>query len=201
MLDDALDYVEHIRERPVWQPIPGEVRARFRDPVPHAPSPLAEVHRRFLADILPYSTGNRTRGSWAGCTAQELRSGMLAEMLAASLNANLGGRDHIPHRSGTPDCPLDADDFRLSRERHRLVCDGRVDGEPHRRRDRPRCGSRFLKCDGAGVAASPRRLTAYTSAAVHTCISRAMDFLGLGKRCAPSDSRPSPQRTGWCAHQ
>ena len=30
MLDDILDYVEHIRERPVWQPIPDEVRERFR---------------------------------------------------------------------------------------------------------------------------------------------------------------------------
>ena len=44
MLEDALDYVEHIRERPVWQSIPAEVRARFRDPVPHAPTDLTEVH-------------------------------------------------------------------------------------------------------------------------------------------------------------
>ena len=29
MLDDGLDYIEHIRERPVWQPIPAEVRGRF----------------------------------------------------------------------------------------------------------------------------------------------------------------------------
>ena len=36
MLDDALDYIEHIRERPVWQPIPVEVRERFRDPIPRA---------------------------------------------------------------------------------------------------------------------------------------------------------------------
>ncbi len=32
----------------------------------------------------------------------------------------------------------------------------------------------------AGVAASPRRLTAYASSAVHTCVARAMDFAGLG---------------------
>ena len=43
MLDDALDYVQHIRERPVWQPIPSEVRARFREPIPRVPSDLAEV--------------------------------------------------------------------------------------------------------------------------------------------------------------
>jgi hypothetical protein len=35
MLDDILDYVEDIRERPVWQPIPDSVRARFRAALPH----------------------------------------------------------------------------------------------------------------------------------------------------------------------
>ena len=37
MLDDMLDYVEHIRERPVWQPIPPEVRSAFDEPLPDAP--------------------------------------------------------------------------------------------------------------------------------------------------------------------
>jgi len=30
MLDDILDYVENIRDRPVWQPIPDDARRRFR---------------------------------------------------------------------------------------------------------------------------------------------------------------------------
>ena len=34
--------------------------------------------------------------SWAGCNGGGTPVGMLAEMLAAGLNANLGGRDHIP---------------------------------------------------------------------------------------------------------
>ncbi len=31
MLDDMFDYLETIRERPVWQPMPDAVRARFRE--------------------------------------------------------------------------------------------------------------------------------------------------------------------------
>ena len=38
MLDDILDYIEGIEERPVWQPIPDEARARFREPLPRAAS-------------------------------------------------------------------------------------------------------------------------------------------------------------------
>src|SRR5271154_856316 len=44
----------------------------------------------------------------------------------------------------------------------------------------------------AGVAAGPRRLTAYASAAVHTCIGRAMDFSGIGSdalRLIPTDPK------------
>ena len=42
MLDDMIDYVADVRERPVWQPIPDAVRARFREPLPHAPADLGE---------------------------------------------------------------------------------------------------------------------------------------------------------------
>jgi hypothetical protein len=36
-LDDMLDYVEQIRARPVWQPIPQDVRAQFPEDVPDKP--------------------------------------------------------------------------------------------------------------------------------------------------------------------
>jgi hypothetical protein len=73
MLDDALDYVELLRERPVWQPIPGEVRERFREPLPRTPTDLAEVHVRFLKDILPYATGNPHPRFMDGSTVAERR--------------------------------------------------------------------------------------------------------------------------------
>ena len=47
MLDDMLDYLEHIRERPVWQPMPDTVRAGFREPLPMAGAELSTVHQEF----------------------------------------------------------------------------------------------------------------------------------------------------------
>ena len=35
MLDDMFDYIENIRSRPVWQPIPAAVRQAFDEPLPH----------------------------------------------------------------------------------------------------------------------------------------------------------------------
>jgi aromatic-L-amino-acid/L-tryptophan decarboxylase len=179
MLDDALDYVEHIRQRPVWQPIPSEVRARFRDPVPRAPSGLAEVHGRFLDDVLPYAAGNTHPGFMGWVHGGGTPVGMLAEMLAASLNANLGGRDHIP----------------IEVERQIVRWMQTIFGFPESATGLFVTGTSMANLIGvliardvalgfevrcAGVAASPRRLTAYASAAAHTCIARAMDFSGIG---------------------
>ena len=69
MLDDILDYIETIRERPVWQPIPDAERARFRADVPTGPGDLAAVHDEFMRHILPYRHRQRASrlhglGAW-----------------------------------------------------------------------------------------------------------------------------------------
>jgi aromatic-L-amino-acid/L-tryptophan decarboxylase len=43
MLDDMIDYVANIRERPVWQPIPDDVRVRFHAELPRQASELGDV--------------------------------------------------------------------------------------------------------------------------------------------------------------
>ena len=53
MLDDMLDYAADIRDRPVWRPIPDDVRARFREALPRQPSDLGEVYREFTDFIVP----------------------------------------------------------------------------------------------------------------------------------------------------
>src|SRR6202000_1301669 len=45
---------------------------------------------------MPYATGHVHPGSRGWVHGGGTAVGMLAEMLAAGLNANLGGRDHIP---------------------------------------------------------------------------------------------------------
>ncbi len=179
MLDDALDYVEHIRERPVWQPIPSSTRERFRDPIPRAGSDLAEVHGKFLRDILPYATGNTHPGFMGWVHGGGTPVGILAEMLAASLNANLGGRDHIP----------------IEVERQIVLWMRSIFHFPESATGLFVTGASMANLIGvliardvalgsevrsAGVAASSRRLTAYASAAVHDCIARAMDYSGIG---------------------
>ncbi|MBY0578279.1 MAG: aspartate aminotransferase family protein [Burkholderiales bacterium] len=96
MLDDMIDYQEHIRQRPVWQPIPGDVRDLFREALPRQASDLASVHEIFMHDVLPFAVGNAHPGFMGWVHGGGTPIGMLAEMLAAGLNANLGGRDQMP---------------------------------------------------------------------------------------------------------
>jgi len=96
MLDDMIDYIAEVRTRPVWQPIPPEVREQFRAPLPDRPTELAEVYREFSEFVVPYATGNVHPAFMGWVHGGGSAVGMLAEMLAAGLNANLGGRDHMP---------------------------------------------------------------------------------------------------------
>ncbi len=191
MLDDILDYLEHLRERPVWQPIPAEVRNRFHEPLPLEPSDLAAVHRQFMADILPYAVGNAHPGFMGWVHGGGTPVGMLAEMLAAGLNANLGGRDQIPvaveHQilewmRALFDFPETASGLFVTGTSMAnliavLVAKTAVLGPTVRQQ---------------GIAAGNKRLTAYTSAAAHGCISQAMDLSGLGTdalRIIPTNHR------------
>jgi glutamate/tyrosine decarboxylase-like PLP-dependent enzyme len=96
MLDDMLDYVAQIRERPVWQRAPEVTESIFQRPIPVEPTSLAVAHETFLQHVLPYAVGNAHPGFMGWVHGGGSTIGMLAEMLAAGLNANLGGRDHIP---------------------------------------------------------------------------------------------------------
>jgi len=43
MVDDMLEYLATVRDRPCWQPVPDYVRSRLAEPVPMEPTPEAAV--------------------------------------------------------------------------------------------------------------------------------------------------------------
>jgi aromatic-L-amino-acid decarboxylase len=189
MLDDMIDYAANIRERPVWSPIPDEIRARFRAGLPLEPCDLGEVYREFTDLVVPYATGNVHPGFMGWVHGGGSAVGMLAEMLAAGLNANLGGRDHIP----------------IEVERQIVEWMRQMFGFPDGASGIFVTGTSManlmavLVARTAALGASVRRhgigddgasLTAYTSTAAHGCISKAMDIAGFGSdalRCVEVD--------------
>jgi aromatic-L-amino-acid/L-tryptophan decarboxylase len=189
MLDDMIDHVATVRERPVWRPIPDAVRARFRDGLPRGPSELNGVYREFLDFIAPYATGNVHPGFMGWVHGGGSVVGMLADMLAAGLNANLGGRDHVP----------------IEVERQIVAWMRELFGFPEGASGIFVTGTSManlmavLVARTSALGALVRRrgvhderavLTAYTSKAAHGCIAKAMDIAGLGSdalRCVEVD--------------
>lgn len=43
IVDEAVDHLDQVRERPVWRPMPNHVRARFQATLPEGPMPLNQV--------------------------------------------------------------------------------------------------------------------------------------------------------------
>lgn len=189
MLEDMLNYLRDIRRRPVWQSAPEEVRASFDEPLPQKPTDLQEIHEKFMRDILPYAVGNAHPGFMGWVHGGGTVAGMFADMLAAGLNANVGGRDQSP--------------LEVERQVTRWV--QALFNFPKTSTGLFVTGTSMANLIGvlvartAAVGQSVRhdglcgsRLTAYASTSVHSCIGKAMDIAGIGTgalRLIPVDSR------------
>ena len=179
MLDDMLGYMETMREFPVWQVIPPEVRARFREDLPAQPTPLAQVHAEFMTSILPFAARNAHPGFLGWVQGGGTAVGMLAEMLAAGLNANAGGRDQIPLEVENQVTHWMRALFHFPPAASGLFVTGTSMANLLAvliARD-TRLGPSVR---GRGVASCTQKLTAYASVAVHGSVGRALDFAGLG---------------------
>jgi aromatic-L-amino-acid decarboxylase len=91
MLDDMLDYVKTVRQRPVWQHVSETVKAHFSSPVPQQPQPPEEIYKEFVEKVLPYPMGNIHPRFWGWILGTGTVMGAFAELLAASMNTNTGG--------------------------------------------------------------------------------------------------------------
>lgn len=93
IVDDAIDHLGTIRQRPVWQPMPMAARAVFQTPVPRHPTPLAQVYDDFRAQVLAYPMGNTHPRFFGWYMGGSNLTGALADFLAAIEGSNLGGGD------------------------------------------------------------------------------------------------------------
>ena len=93
MLDDMLDYLRTVRERPAWRPVPADVRARLVEPLPLEPTPEAAVYEQFKRDVLPYPTGNVHPRFWGWVIGTGTPLAMLADMLASGMNPQVAEFD------------------------------------------------------------------------------------------------------------
>lgn len=179
-LDEALDFIRGVRDRPIWQPVPQSVRDALREPLPAQAQDLEETYRQFQELILPYATGNVHPRFFGWVHGTGTVAGMLAEMLAATMNSNCGGRDHgalYVERCIVDWCkelfyyPATASGLLVSGTSMGTLVGLSV----------ARNASADWDVRSEGVAAGQKKLVAYMSTEGHESIVKAMELLGLGR--------------------
>ena len=179
MLDDMITHIETIRERPVWQPAPVTARERFQQPLPRDAARSGEVLGDVRTHVIPYATGNLHPGFMGWVHGAGTPAGMVAEMVAAGLNMNCGGRNHIGldvekqigrWMAEALDYPSSASGIfvtgsSMANFAALIVARTKAAGYEFRHE---------------GLAKTAPRLVAYTSVEAHNCIARGMELGGLG---------------------
>ncbi|MGZ3368076.1 MAG: pyridoxal phosphate-dependent decarboxylase family protein [Caulobacteraceae bacterium] len=179
MLDDMLDHLQGVAQGPVWRPMDEQARAAFQSRLPWAGQGIAAAHADFMDQVLPYGAGNNHPRFMGWVHGGGSLAGMLAEMLAAGLNANLGGRDHAPIEVERQVTRWMAELFGFPAGASGLFVTGTSMANliavlaARTAALGPEC-----RVDGVGEAGAG--LTAYASEAVHGCIDKALDIAGLG---------------------
>jgi glutamate/tyrosine decarboxylase-like PLP-dependent enzyme len=188
MLDEMVDYLSTVRERPAWQPVPDSVRLRRGEPLSAEATPLAEIYRDFRETVLPFPTGNIHPRFFGWVHGSGTPTGMLAELLAAGMNANLGGREHgavYVERQVIGWC---RDLFGFPATASGLLVTGTSLANLLAIAI-ARTARLGIEVRRHGLRGAPR-LTAYAARTAHACIAKAMETLGLGSdalRLVPTD--------------
>lgn len=94
MLDDMFEYMRTLPDHPAWQPYPDTARAAIEGELPRAEGDANAVYETFREHVLPYPNGNIHPRFWGWVQGTGTPLGVLAEMLAATMNPNLGGGNH-----------------------------------------------------------------------------------------------------------
>jgi glutamate/tyrosine decarboxylase-like PLP-dependent enzyme len=195
LVEVVADYLSALPEKPVWQPLPDDLRAALLGlPLPDGPTDLEALAATMASDVLPYAMGNGHPAFFGWVNSPPALPGVLASLPAAAMNAAAVFGDHadvhlertvvrwLAELVGYPHAPggglltsgaSAATIVCLAGARHRAAA---AAGNDVRRQ---------------GLMGGPR-LLAYVPSEAHSCVGRAIELLGLG-----SDAiRPVPLHEG-----
>src|SRR5579872_1060622 len=95
VIDEMATYLGGIHERPVWQPLPDDVRKTIREQDLPARGISFDETLAFMREmILPYPQGNGHPGFAGWINSAPAHAGVLMKPLAAAMNPNCGIGDH-----------------------------------------------------------------------------------------------------------
>lgn len=182
MLDDAFDYLEGRREQPVWQSPTEEVRRTLAgEALPRAAQSPESVYQEFLTQVQPYMIGNTHPRFWGWVMGGGTTMGVLAEMLLATVNPNVGGFDDAATLVEQQVIRWMAESMGMPATTSGLLMSGcsmaNLIGMVVGRHARAGFDVRAEGMQGGGA------LRIYSSPEVHSWLKKAVELMGMGRNC------------------
>lgn len=189
-VDHCISSIQNVRNRPLWQPVPDDVKHRLQESIPTEAHSLRELCAFFNESILPYSNGNVHPRFFGWVHGSGNIAGVMGEMLAAFMNSNVGGRDHAAVYVERQVLDWCKEIFSFPESSSGIVTTGTSMGTliALTAARNTHAGGDVQKL---GLAGLPARLVGYTSNEAHCSIAKTFDLLGLGQdalRRIPVDS-------------
>ena len=182
-LDDMISYLQTVRERPVWKPLPEAAKTLFAEPVPTKSSPRDSVYDQIHEHILPYPTNNIHPRFWSwvggtGTPTQLIADIVISAMNSASLGLDEVASSHVEMQllnwlKTLLDYPADASGL--------LVSGGSMANLVGLAVARTHIAPYDVRDEGIDTDQQPR-LIYYVSTETHSSVRKAVELLGLGTK-------------------
>jgi aromatic-L-amino-acid/L-tryptophan decarboxylase len=179
MLDDMLDYLQTISQRPIWQKTPEAVKAHFTQNLPQEPTPVEDIYKEFKINVLPYNKGNIHPRFWSWVEGGGTVLGMLADMLASGMNPNNTIGDHAARYVEAQVIEWSKQMFGFPAAASGLLVSG---GAMANITAMLVARNHFLAgiIRQKGLKALDNQLVIYCSTETHNCLTKAAEVIGIG---------------------
>jgi len=179
-VDDVMEHLERVRERPIWQPVPDDTKAALRAPLPMEGQGPAAAYEDFRRDVFPNGMGNIHPRFWGWVIGTGTPFGALADLLASTMNPNVGGGDQGSNYVELQVLSWLKEMLGYPSDSSGLLVTG---GSMANFVGLAVARNAKAEVDVAqeGVAAAPRRMTLYASTETHNSVRKAVSLLGLGR--------------------
>ena len=193
MVDEAVEHLAKVRERPVWVPMPDDVRARLQTSLPMDPAPLDEVYGKYRENVATYAMGNVHPRFWGWYMGASNFTGALGDFLAAVEGSNLGGGN-----TGAAQVEQQVVDWLKEIARFPKSASGTLTSGGSMANLVAHTVIRNLAAGydvrKEGIAGLKKPLRFYASDQVHSCHQKALETLGLGAKALVEVASDDHQR-------
>jgi glutamate/tyrosine decarboxylase-like PLP-dependent enzyme len=178
MVNDMIDFLQNIREQPVWRKPPGNVIEHFNSSMPAMPQSLNEIYDEFKENILPYNTGNIHPRFWGWVMGGGTAQGMLYEMLAAGMNSNVGLGNVAPMYADRQVINWCKEMMGYPAEASGSLVNGASVANLNALITARNAADEKIRKQGLHYG---QKLVMYASAETHSCIQKAAGIIGIGE--------------------